>query len=200
MWNKAVYKRINARGFTIVELLVTITIFLTIGIIGGNFIVTGFRATTFAGEQEEATTNARRAMEIMTRHLRGTNNSEQGDYPLNAITGNNLVFFSDIEYDGKAEMVQYVRVGNSLKMVTTPPGPTNDYNMPSATTTLADYVNNPGLESIFTYYDNNRNITADVDEIRLIKILLKINVTPERAPSDFVVETDVHLRNLKDNL
>ena len=71
--------------------------------------------------------------------------------------------------------------------------------MPGATTTIASYVNNQE-EAIFTYYDNSYNETGLINNVRLINIKLKINVTPERAPMDYTVETDVTLRNLKDNL
>ena len=75
----------------------------------------------------------------------------------------------------------------------------NDYDQPRSTTTIAQYMNNQD-EPVFIYYDNNRAETADIDSIRLINIQLRINVTPWRMPNDYYVETDVHLRNLKDNL
>ena len=39
-----------------------------------------------------------------------------------------------------------------------------------------------------------------INEVRLINVILKINVTPLVAPNDYYVETDIQLRNLKDNL
>ena len=68
---------------------------------------------------------------------------------------------------------------------------------------VAEYVENQTLP-IFSYYDKNNNLIADPNsdksDIRLVQILLKINVTPERAPNDYDVTMDVMLRNLKDNL
>ena len=186
-------------GFTLMETLVAMAIFLIVILLAGDFIITGFRATTFGSEQETAIQNARRGMEIMTKEIRGANNSERGDYPLSNIEEDDFVYYSDIDDDGQMERVRYFVDDTLLKKVTTPPGPANDYDMPSATTTIANFMNNQA-EAIFTYYDNNYTETSDLDSIRLINIKLKINVTPERAPNDYYVETDVHLRNLKDNL
>lgn len=181
------------------EISIAAAIFLTVVLLAGDFIIKGFRSTTFGSEQETAIQNARRGMEIMTKEIRGTNNSERSDYPLSTIEDNDLVYYSDIDDDGQMERVRYFLDDTLLKKITTPPGPADDYNMPSATTTIAEYVNNQA-EAIFTYYDNNYAETEDLDSVRLINIKLKINVTPGRAPNDYYVETDIHLRNLKDNL
>jgi prepilin-type N-terminal cleavage/methylation domain-containing protein len=190
---------LNKTGFTLMEISIAMAIFLTVVLLAGDFIIKGFRSTTFGSEQETAIQNARRGMEIMTKEIRGANDSERGDYPLSTVENDDFVYYSDIDDDGQMERVRYFLDDTLLKKVTTPPGPADDYNMLSATTTIAEYVNNQA-EAIFTYYDNNYIETGDLDSIRLINIKLKINVTPERAPNDYYVETDVNLRNLKDNL
>lgn len=190
---------LNKTGFTLMEISIAMAIFLTVALLAGDFIIKGFRSTTFGSEQETAIQNARRGMEIMTKEIRGANDSERGDYPLSTVEDDDFVYYSDIDDDGKMERVRYFLDDTLLKKVTTPPGPADDYNMLSATTTISEYVNNQA-EAIFTYYDNNYIETGDLDSIRLINIKLKINVTPERAPNDYYVETDVNLRNLKDNL
>ena len=201
LWEQYIKMKLylNKTGFTLMEMLVAMAVFLIVILLAGNFIITGFRSTTFGSEQETAIQNARRGMEIMSKEIRGANNSDRGDYPLATIEDNDFVYYSDINDDGQMERVRYFLDDTLLKKVTTPPGPANDYNMPSATTTIAKFMNNQE-EAIFTYYDNNYIETGDLDSIRLINIKLKINVTPERAPNDYYVETDVHLRNLKDNL
>ncbi len=186
-------------GFTLIELLVTISIFIVITIISGEFIIMGFRATTFEAEQETAVQNARRGMEIMVKEIRGANNSERGDYSLDAVEEDNLIYYSDINDDGYMEKVRYFLDGSLLKKVVTPPGTANTYDAPGATTTISRYVTNQS-ERIFTYRDSSYAETNNINDVRLINIKLKINVTPERVPSDYDIETDVNLRNLKDNL
>ncbi len=189
----------NNTGFSLIEVMVATAILLLILTLGYNFIVTGFRASTFNYEQQTAIENARRAMEIMTREIRGANTSARGDYPLGRIGEDDFMFYGDINYDGVFERIRYFVDGSKLFKVVTQPGPLTDYQTVGATTTIANYVNNQD-EPVFIYYDNDRDETSDIDRIRLVNIVLKINVTPERAPNDYYVETDVHLRNLKDNL
>lgn len=186
-------------GFSLLEVTISMSIFLAIMVLGGNFIITGFRSTTFGAEQATAIASARRAMEIMTKEIRGINTSDRGDYPLANVQADNFCFYSDINYDGSMEKIQYYLDNLLLKKTVTLSGPDNEYSAPGATTTIADYVNNQ-TEPIFTYYDSNRAETADIDEIRLISISLKMNVTPTISPNDYYVETDISLRNLKDNL
>ena len=186
-------------GFTLIETMIAVSIMAIVVVIGADYVINGFRATTFASEQETAIEHARRAIETMSKEIRGANSSDEGDYPLKTIDDYDLEFYSDINYDGQTDKVRYFQNGRNLVKVVTQPGPAHDYTVNSATTTIAEYLNNDELK-IFEYYDNNYNETNDIDEIRLVKIRLKINVTPERAPLDYYVETDVHLRNLKDNL
>ena len=187
------------KGFTLIEILVAMSIFTLIGIYGSRFIATGFRTFTFGSEQQTAIENARRAMEIMTKEIRGANDSERGDYPLTSTEDDNFVFYSDIDYNGETEKVRYFLDGLTFYRVITPAGPANDYNQPGATTTIARYISNQGA-TVFSYFDKNLVETDDLDQIRLIRIYLMVNVTPERAPDDYILESDVHLRNLKDNL
>ena len=138
-------------------------------------------------------------MEIMTKEIRGISNSERGDYPINSFAGDEFIFYSDINYNGRTERVRYYLAGFLLKKEVTEPGPAYDYSGTSTVTTIANHVNNQ-MEDVFEYYDYQYAEAYNVNDIRLVKLILKINVTPERAPNDFYVETDVSLRNLKSNL
>jgi len=189
----------NKKGFTLVELLISITIMSMLTTLAYNFIQTGFKSTRFVNEEADAIKEARDAMSIMIKEIRGANNSEQGSYPLEIIDDDNFTYYSDIDEDGQMEKVKYFLDATVLKKVVKEPGASNDYNTVGATSTVANYVNNQ-TEEIFSYYDSNNNVTTIISAIRLIKISLKINVTPEIAPNDYYVESDVHLRNLKDNL
>lgn len=189
----------NQSGFTIIELLVVISILGIISTLMLNFTVMSFKATRFEAEQAEAVTQARNAMNIMKTEIRGANNSAHGDYPLLTINNQEFVFFSDIDKDDVYEKISYYLDGLELKKAVTRPGALNDYTDSPVISVIANYVNNQS-EDIFTYYTSDYAATADIDEVRLINMNLKINVTPEIAPADIYVETDVALRNLKSNL
>jgi len=186
-------------GFTLVELLVTMGIFLTVTFLAGDYLISGFKYTTFSDEQETAIRNARQAVEIMSKEIRGANKSENGSYPLSVINDQELEYYADLDNDEKMEKIRYAISGSDLIKTVTPPGPANDYSGVPRAEIIAHFVNNQ-TEPLFHYYDQDNAETDLVNTVRLINITIKINVTPERAPADYYVETDVSLRNLKSNL
>lgn len=189
----------NQPGYSLIEIIVTISIFLLVFMLGANFIIRGFRSITFGSEQETAIQNARRAMENLAKDIREAKSSEKGDYPLSTTEEQNFIWYGDVDNDSITEKIRYSLSENTLQKVIIEPGAENLYNGPGSTTTIAQYVNNQ-TEPIFAYYDANNNETDIINDIRLINIKLKINVTPERAPLDYYLDTDIQLRNLKDNL
>lgn len=189
----------NRRGFTLFETLVSMSILMIIIFMSTTFISSSFKSNRFAAEQEEAVTNARRAMDITKKEIRGANSSEQGDYALSIVENDDFCFYSDVDDDGQMEKIRYYLSGTNLIKELTEPGPANDYSSGSASEIISHYMNNQE-ENVFTYFDKDYNETDIINEIRLVNINLKINVTPSIAPNDYYVETDITLRNLKDNL
>lgn len=181
------------------EVLVVMGIFSLIILISGDFIITGFRSLRFGAEFDDAVDNARRAVEAISKEIRGANISDRGDYPIVLASGQDIIFYSDIDYDGDFDRIRYFISDQKLYKVVTQPGAVRDYSGAGATTTIASYVNNGGSDA-FIYYDGSVAQTADLDSIRLVRIHLLFNVTPDVAPDDILVETDVNLRNLKNNL
>lgn len=198
MLNKTKVKK-NINGYTLVELLVSIAIFLTIAFIGSDFIITGFKSTRFENEQAEAIKQARDAMKVMVLELKEARHSDGTDVAISTAEQQNIVFYADIDNDGETERVRYFIDGLELKKVVTKPGIASDYSGPGATSTIAQHVNHQGA-AIFSYFDSKDMATSNKYDIRLININLSINVTPTIMPDDFTVETEVHFRNLKDNL
>jgi len=189
----------NNKGFTLIELFVVISILGIISTIVLNFVVMSFKATRFEEEQAEAVKQARDAMNVMKTEIRGANNSAHGDYPLAVVNNQQFAFYSDIDKDDVFEKIDYFLDGLVLKKSVIEPDASGNYGAAPVVNVIAEYVNNQ-TEDIFSYYDSNYATTTSVNNIRLINITLKINVTPEIAPADIYVETDVSLRNLKSNL
>ena len=193
-------KRIlNNKAYTLPEVMISLTILMFVIYITTDFIRTGFKANQFTREQDQAVQIARDTMATILKEVRGANTSEQGDYPLTIIEGDELSFFTDIDYDGIFEKVTYFKDGSVLKKNITEPGALNDYSSLGTNIIAAEYLNNDE-EDVFSYFDSDYNDTSTINEVRLIKIILKINVTPSISPNDVYVESDVNLRNLKDNL
>lgn len=182
------------------EILIATGIFLLVVAVSGDFIITGLRGTSFVSEQEEAVNQARRSLETISTEIRGANSSERGDYALADADDNLFVFYTDVNQDDLMDQVKYWRDDTVIYRIITPPGVATDYDPANAaTTTIAQYINNQE-EPVFVYFDNDLNETSVINDIRLVRINLRVNVTPTIAPNDYYVETDVHMRNLKDNL
>lgn len=192
-------KKYRSDAFTLIEIFIVIFVFFIIVVISNQFLIAGFKSITFNDEQEIAIEHARDAMEDLTKTIRGANYSQRGDYVLGLINPQEIEFYADIDSDYQMEKIRYFVDGASLIKVVFEPGVLNTYNATSSNVIVADYVNNTS-EPIFVYYDSNRNITDIINEVRSIGVNLKINVTPSRAPNDYILESDVQLRNLKDNL
>ncbi len=192
-------------GFTLIEMLVYVSLAILLAVMGAEFVVGGLRSTTFAFEQDEAVQNARRVIDSFIREVRDAQSSERGDYLLLTVDEQELAFYCDTDSDGSVDLVRYFLDGSQLKKSITPATgtPIDYYPANAATVPVADYVNNQS-EPIFTYYDTNNALiastTGNIDDIRMIHMSLKINVDPSRAPQDYYVLTDVQIRNLKDNL
>lgn len=189
----------NPKGFTIIEMMLSIAIIVLISTIVLNFVTDGLTLSRFESEQETAVKIARDAMAVVTKEIRKANQSELGGYPILTIEDFNFIFFSDVDNDNETEKIRYYLNGNELIKSITEPGADSLYAGADSTSTIANYMNNQA-EPIFRYYDSDQNETSEINDIRMININLKINVTPTIMPNDYYVETDINLRNLKDNL
>jgi len=201
MNNKIILNKIckPVYGFTLLELIVVLSIFSVVSLIGAEFIIKGFKAISFGSDQETAINSARRAMELLSTDIREARSSEKGGYALLTNEEQNFAWYGDVDNDGVSEKIRYFLSDNTLKRIVTEPGPENNYDQAGVTTIIAQYINNQ-IEPIFIYYDSDNNEAGAINDIRLIRIKLKINVTPEIAPQDYYIESDIQLRNLKDNL
>jgi len=195
----------NNRGMTIVELMVSISIFMVFMIASSEFIIRGLQSNVFGYEQEDAIANARRAAGVMVEELRRAANSARGDYLFETVATGTIVFYADTDDDGLTERIRYFADGINLKKGSiAPTGTPLVYDQADEKiSTFAIYLNNQSMP-IFKYFDTNNdeiaNPAANKTRIRLIRTTLKINVTPERAPADYFYTADIQIRNLKDNL
>ena len=189
----------KGEGFTLIEIMVALAIFVMVVIVGNSFISQGFRYITFTSEQDTALENARRVMDPIIKDIRAANTSEHGDYALAEINPQNFIYYTDTDKDEETEKIRYFLDGSFLKQEIIEPGDLKDYSGDPVLSTLVEYVNN-GEDPIFRYYNSDNNETDVINDVRLVKVRLNINVYPEKAPEDHWAESDVQLRNLKDNL
>lgn len=192
-------------GFTLIEIMLVMLISVIIITISGDFIIKGFRSSTFGYEQDSAVNNARKALGLIAKEVRESNQAANGNYILDTVDEQEFSFYSDLDNDNLTEKIRYFLDGTTFKKSTiVATGTLLEYNSANEEINeICRYVENQA-NPIFTYYDqNNIQITdpgSHKSDIRLVHVNLKINVTPERAPNDYDVNIYVQIRNLKDNL
>lgn len=208
---KKAANRITPSGFTILEMMVVVAIFTVSAIIVTEYIIQGYKANQFTLELSDAIEHARRGIDTMEKELREANYSDNGDYPIIEAESQSITFYSDLDSDKSVEKLRYYLDGtNLIKGVTQPSGsqPVQYLASDEATTTISQYVRNAS-DPVFYYYNgdypadttNNPLTTpALVNEVKLIRMFLNININPAKAPDDFNLEVFVQLRNVKNNL
>lgn len=95
------------KGFTLTETLIAIAIFTIILVAISASVVMLYRTYGYTWQQSLAIDEARRGVETMVKEIRMARSGENGAYPLEKAADKELVFYSDIDGDGKVERVRY---------------------------------------------------------------------------------------------
>jgi len=195
---------IGIYGFTIIEVLVALGVFVIAILIITAFIINSYKLQNFTYEQSTAISEARRGIETMVKELRETLPGDTGAYPIELAETQEIIFYADFDRDDAIEKVHYWLDGSDFKKgVIEAGGNPLTYNPANEQVeTISRYVRNYE-DAIFIYRDSDYialNTPADPNEVKLINVYLKINMFENRAPMDYELESDVALRNLKENL
>ena len=196
---------LNKKAFTLLELLLTITIVIILSFIGSEFVIQGIKTQVFTQKQDEAVYNARNILNEIGKEVREAQFSSTGDYLLDVVDKQELSFYSNIDDDSLVEKIHYFLDGYNLKKgIIKPNGdPLKYLDSNEIITTISSYIVNQN-DPIFTYFDENGNQINDPNlnkhDIRLIHIFLKVDVNPGKSPDPYNLITDIQIRNLKNNL
>ena len=201
----------NTSGYSILEIIVAMSIFLIAITIVSGFIRRGYESNRFTLELLDAVNFAKKGIDAMAKEIREANYAENGDYPLVEAKDQSIIFYSDVDSDTSVERIRYYINGTDLMKGVIEPTTSQPIQYPSASeniTVITQYIRN-GASPIFYYYNgdypadtaNNPLTTpANVNNIKLVRLFLKINIDPIKAPGDFNLEIFSQLRNLKNNL
>lgn len=198
------------RGFSLIEVIVTIFIFtLTLTAVTG-FIIYLYRAYSYSFEQIQAINEARKGIETMVKEIREAEYGDDGSYPLKEAGDFQFIFYSDIDRDESVERVRYFLDGTDFKKgIIEPSSDPPQYVLTDETVSILSFYVRNTSESIFTYYNgdwptdsvNNPLPTLTrLTDTKLMHVYLKINIDPDRPPDNFELESDTQIRNLKTNL
>jgi prepilin-type N-terminal cleavage/methylation domain-containing protein len=200
-------KKISS-GFTLIELIVSIFIFLIV-VIGSTTLFTDtINTSNSLTGNLNAQMDVRKAFNSMSDLIRSASQSSNGAYPIDTASSTYFAYYSDIDKDGIKEKIRYFLSGKTLKIgVIDPTGSPLTYNPGNEKiSTLINDVVNPPAVPIFSYYDNTYNGTSspmampiNVPAVRLIKINVLIDHDTRKPPAAIGFTTQVSIRNLKDN-
>ncbi len=203
-------KHKNQKGVSLIEAMISLAVFSMALAMLYIFYVQGSEIDRYSSEQYQAVESARRGLKTMVKELREASAGDDGSYILASADDQEIVFFSDVDADLATERIRYFLEDNYLKKGTVEPtGDPIEY--PEAQEQIiivSEYVRND-TAPIFTYYNgdypgddiNNPLPTPTrLIETKLINVYLKVNVNPETAPENIEIQSDVQIRNLKNNL
>ena len=193
-----------------IEALIAILIFW-IGIQGFTLLfVKSWQSNSYVFEMGQSSFKVSQGLNTMVGYIRKTRQADDGSYPIKSANDNDLVLYSDYDKDGITERLHFYLNGNQIIMGITDPTNGTPKSYPAGdqqTQIITDYIVNGTSVPIFYYYNqdypgdtanNPVDTPANVADVRLIKILLKININPNRAPDNISMESFVELRNLND--
>jgi prepilin-type N-terminal cleavage/methylation domain-containing protein len=198
------YLNKKEKGFTLIEILISIAIIsLIIGAVGA------FQAGIFKSNRliQSGLLNQQQAKKLIrpfAEEVRGANISSQGAYPIETATDITFSFYTDINNDGLTEKIEYyVENGEFIKSVIEPDPITYEYNEENTEVTkvIRDIIEGP----TFYYYGDGYTgsststpLTSPVtpNEIKVVKVVVRINSSDSSEVEPFEVSTQVTLRNL----
>jgi hypothetical protein len=202
-------KRITHNGFTLIETLIVggITVVLAGGLLSLQYILGQTQVSVLKNYTSVDQANVN--ISTMVRELRNIQVADNGAYPLERALDQEIIFYSDYDFDGQVERVRYFLAGTSLsKGVIEPTGfPATYPSGQEKTKVVATDVRNE-TTPIFYYYNGNwpddtTNNPLDtptrLSETKLMNVKLIINQTTD-TKHDFVINSYVQLRSLKQNL
>jgi len=201
----------NLKGLTLVEMIMALFI-MSAGMVGFMLLLNStWKSNKFILETGISAIQVNRASTEIINNLRKVRQADNGDYPVESGDDFDIQVYLDIDNDGVTERVHYWldTVNDRLMRGIREPSANNPptYVAGDGTTSvIANYIVNEAAEPLFYYY--NENYPGDivnnpistpiaVEDVRLVRVLIRVNIDPVRAPDNVNVESFVNLRNLE---
>lgn len=199
----------NKKGMTLIEMLVAIAIFAISMQAITLLFIKNWQTRSFIMEEGQSTIIVSRAVDGLIKNLRKIQQPNSGEFPIKSGNDFDLVVFFDADGDKTIEKVHYFLDNKSIKEgISKPSGyPLTYPDEDESVKIIARSIVNDPASPIFSYY--NKNYPGDaannplstpikIDDVRLIKIHLMINIDPLRDPDNVNLESFVQLRNIND--
>lgn len=189
------------RAFTLIETLVTITIFTIVSLALTFLVIYFYKTNEYVLEQTSAVESARMGVTSAMDDLREASYGANGAYPIVSATPTSITFYVDRRGNGVVDLVRYWLSNTTLaRGVTIPTGDPLSYSgRPEQITTIATDVHN-GSTAMFRYFNSQgAELTTPINvaNIASINTTVTVNVNPTRAPNNFTLTIGATLRNLR---
>ncbi len=200
----------NISGFTLIETSVTAVLLVVLGagLLALQYILGDVQIRAFNSFTNVEGANG--SINQMVRELRTARSGDNGAFLLESASNNAITFYSDIDVDGLTEKITYSVSGKTVsKSVIKPTGYPVTYLPANAKTTIITSELQNSSAPLFTYYTgswpgdtvNNPLATpAKLTAIKMIRIYMRVNAKTNDTRNDYVLDTSVSLRMVKDNL
>lgn len=196
------------KGFTLLELIVAIGIFVLIAGSAVWLIINGFRYNRVVWNHLESQNDGRRAVREVVDVVRRAEESSLGGFAIKTAGDYELTIYANEDEDDYVEQVRFFLDGTDFKKgVIKPVGSPLSYVGEEVETLLArNVVNESYMVPLFLYYDSGYNgaglaLTQPVDitTTTAVRVQLEIEKDPDESPVPLHVESLVSVRNLKNN-
>jgi hypothetical protein len=203
--------RVKYKAMTLTEVMITIFIMLIAMEGFSQLLIKSWSTNKFILEEGLASAAASRATNKIVTQLRSVRQADNGDFPVEAGNDFDLKVYIDIDNDDVTERVHYFLdlATDQLKVGITNPTGTAPVTYPAnddSVSVMTNYVVNASEEPVFYYYNKNYpgdtvnnplDTPINVEDARLIRVHLFVNIDPVRAPNNINIESFADLRNLK---
>jgi len=202
-------KDFSQKGFTLLELIVAIGIFILLCLGFISILIISLRTNDIVWSQLETQNDARQVLQEVVDHIRRAEDSSIGSYTIVTSTAYEFTFYANVDGDSLRERVHFWLDGTTIKEgITKPTGNPLSYDngdeqikeLAHSVVNIAEGVN------VFDYFDETYEgvgsglaMPVDVTSVRSVRISLEIEKDPDKSPEPFHAETFVHIRNLKTN-
>lgn len=198
-------------GFTLIEVLIAVVLMgvLAVALLSLQFVISQNQISVWQNyvSIDEANTSAA----MLVRELRTARYGDNGAYILESAADNEVVFYSDTDFDGDTEKVRYFLNGTDFtKGIIEPVGyPATYPSDQEKIRVLSENVRNDISTPILYYYNedwpediasNPLSTPASVGEISMIKIYLVVNTSINQPDKDYILESFAQVRMTKENL
>ncbi len=204
----------NLRGITLVEMLISITIFSLVIVGSSIFFARMWRLNQYTINMGIASLTASRNIKEMAGYIRKARESETGAFAIEYADEEEIFFYMDYDEDGTTERMHYFLQDSTLHMGVCEPqfaGASVLYNDADevVVSTIPHVINQLRGDTLFAYYGSDKEIyaydTANdnalptpvvTSDITMIKMMLTVNPDAAREKEDTHIQSFAVVRNL----